>query len=325
MKFMNARWTLALLAASSLFGQAAAPVAFEVASIKPAEQLTPQKIMGGKANIGMKMDGARVDIGYLGLGDLIMMAYRIKKHQLQGPDWMSAQRFDISAKIPAGATKEQVPEMLQALLAERFGLKFHRDSKETAMYALVVGKGGAKLKEADPDPDPAKAAEAEAAAPQKGVQTFSAGGANVRVAQTGSGAVVTTSGAGGVGAAKVEMGSDGMMHMELARVPMPAFAEMLTRFVDKPVMDQTELKGNYKLTLDLTMADMMTVARASGAGMGMMMGGPGMGAPAAGEASDPSGGSVFQSVQKMGLKLEPKKAPVEILIVDHLEKMPTEN
>jgi len=76
------------------------------------------------------------------------------------------------------------------------------------------------------------------------------------------------------------------------------------------------------------MSDMMGAARAAGAGMGIAMGGPisaGGAAGGAGEASDPSGGSIFQSVQKMGLKLEPKKAPVEILVVDHLDKLPTEN
>ncbi len=328
---MKLRIALALVAAGSCFGQ----VAFEVASIKPSEAMTPQKMMAGKMNIGMKVDGARVDIGYLGLTELITMAYRLKRYQLQGPDWMSAQRFDIQAKLPAGATKDQVPEMLQALLVERFGLKFHRDTKEQAMYALVVGKGGSKLKEADPDPDPATAV-AEGA-PVKGTQTFTMGAAGgqttVRMAQGGGGAVVTTGGSGGMGGARMEMGSDGMMHMELKKITMTAFSEMITRFVDKPVMDQTELKGNYKVTLDLAMSDMMGAARAAGAGMGVMMGGAlgggaGVGAGAgggAGEASDPSGGSIFQSVQKMGLKLEPKKAAVEILVVDHLDKKPTEN
>lgn len=321
---MKLRIALALVAAGSCFGQ----VAFEVASIKPSEAMTPQKMMAGRMNIGMKVDGARVDIGYSGLTELITMAYRLKRHQLQGPDWMSAQRFDIQAKLPAGATKDQVPEMLQALLVERFGLKFHRDTKEQAMYALVVGKGGSKLKDADPDPDPATAVEA---APTKGTQTFTMGAAGgqttVRMAQGGGGAVVT-GGPGGMGAARVEMGSDGMMHMELKKITMTAFSEMITRFVDKPVMDQTELKGNYKVTLDLAMSDMMGAARAAGAGMGIAMGGPisaGGAGGGAGEASDPSGGSIFQSVQKMGLKLEPKKAAVEILVVDHLDKKPTEN
>ena len=290
---MKLRIALALVAAGSCFGQ----VAFEVASIKPSEAMTPQKMMAGKMNIGMKVDGARVDIGYLGLTELITMAYRLKRHQLQGPDWMSAQRFDIQAKLPA-------------------------------MYALVVGKGGSKLKDADPDPDPATAVEA---APTKGTQTFTMGAAGgqttVRMAQGGGGAVVTTGGSGGMGGARMEMGSDGMMHMELKKITMTAFSEMITRFVDKPVMDQTELKGNYKVTLDLAMSDMMGAARAAGAGMGVMMGGAlgGGAGGGAGEASDPSGGSIFQSVQKMGLKLEPKKAPVEILVVDHLDKLPTEN
>src|SRR4051812_16986219 len=106
---------LALTAGS---GVAQQPLAFEVASIKVAEPITPQRIQAGKFKVGMTVDGARVDIGFFGLRELIMTAYGVKQHQVTGPDWMSAQRFDISAKIPDGVGKDKVPEMLQALLAE---------------------------------------------------------------------------------------------------------------------------------------------------------------------------------------------------------------
>ena len=104
---MKLRIALALVAAGSCFGQ----VAFEVASIKPSEAMTPQKMMAGKMNIGMKVDGARVDIGYLGLTELITMAYRLKRHQLQGPDWMSAQRFDIQAKLQIQSFQKEVKKI----------------------------------------------------------------------------------------------------------------------------------------------------------------------------------------------------------------------
>ena len=139
------------IAAGVAFGQTSAPApAFEVASIKPAGPLNPMAIKSGQMRIGMKIDKARVDIGSLSLADLIHIAYRVKGYQVSGPDWMSAERFNVQATIPEGGSPDQVPEMLQALLAERFKLTVHRESKEHAMYALVVGKNGSKLKESPP-------------------------------------------------------------------------------------------------------------------------------------------------------------------------------
>ncbi len=78
----------------------------------------------------MVLDGAHVDIRLMSLRDLIILAYRIKPYQLPGtPDWMKTEVFDIVATIPQGVTSAAVPEMLQALLAERFGLRIHRESR----------------------------------------------------------------------------------------------------------------------------------------------------------------------------------------------------
>src|SRR5204863_5417152 len=109
--------SLILLIPLLAFGQApAASLSFEVESVKPAEAITPAMITSGKLHVGMSVDGARVDIGFMSLADLIPLAFNMKPYQISGPDWMNAQRFDILAKLPEGATKEQVPEMLQALL-----------------------------------------------------------------------------------------------------------------------------------------------------------------------------------------------------------------
>jgi uncharacterized protein (TIGR03435 family) len=115
---------------------------------------------------------------------------------------------------------------------------------------------------------------------------------------------------------------DGKMHMEAARMDMPTLCEFASRFVDRPVVDMTELKGHYQVALDLSMDDLKNVAKA--AGMAMPAGGGDAGKGAA-EASDPSGSSIFQSVQQMGLKLDARKAPLDIIVIDHLEKAPTEN
>lgn len=300
---------------------APAPRSFDVASIKPAPPLTPELVASGKLHAGLSIDGARVDIGFLSLSDLIRAAYKLKSYQVTGPDWLSGQRFDILAKMPEGATKDDVPQMLQALLVERFKLTVHRETKEHSVYALMVGKNGLKMKEAAADADtPPPAEEAK-----KGGIVVGAGSNQVRVNPSSDGKGATISG-GGAGQAKMSMGPNGTMHMEFKKMPMEGLIEMLSRFVDRPVVDMTELKGNYEVALDLTMEDLKNVARASGmAGMMMGMGGPGeAGRAPADAASDPTG-SIFTSIQQLGLKLESKKAPIDILVIDRVEKMPTEN
>src|SRR5215469_15021168 len=136
------------LGAGAAFAQTPARPAFEVASIKPAPPITQlaEQFRSGKAHIGMSIDGARVEFGFVSLADLIVQAYKIQPFQLNGPDWMKQERFDVLAKLSDGASKDHVPEMLQALLAERFKLSIHRDTKEQPVYALVVGKNGLKMK-----------------------------------------------------------------------------------------------------------------------------------------------------------------------------------
>ena len=302
-----------LLAASAVFAQTPAPApAFEVASIKPATLPTGAQVAAGKLHIGMAIDGARVDIGNLPLVELIRIAYRVKPYQISGPDWMGAVRFDVLAKIPEGASREQVPEMLQAPLAERFRMTVHRENKEHAMYALVVGKNGLKLKESAADAD----------------SSVAAGNALVRVSPNAEGKGVVVTG-GQTGPARMSMGPGGTMHLELAQATAAMLADMLGRFVDRPVVDMTELKGTYQVALDLSMEDLRNAARAAGVAVpGLAAGGePGRlpGAEAAPTASDPSGGSIFNAVQQLGLKLEPRKAPIEVIVIDHLEKTPTEN
>jgi uncharacterized protein (TIGR03435 family) len=309
-----------LLSAAAVRAQTpATPVlAFEVASIKPAGPLDPVAIQQGKLRIGMKVDGAICDIGSFSLRDLIRTAYEVKDYQISGADFlgtpMGAQRFNIQATMPAGATEKQVPQMLQALLAERFKLVIHRETKDHSVYALVVAKGGPKLKEAEPDP-PAPETPEE---PKKGETVVGQGSNQVRISgsmENGKGMTVR---GGPQGQMKMSM-VDGKMHMEAAKMNMSMLVEFASRFVDRPVVDMTELKSSYQVALDLSMDDLKNIARAAG------MSAPGLEPGKAGEASDPSGSSIFQSLQQMGLKLDVRKAPLEAIVIDHLEKLPTEN
>jgi uncharacterized protein (TIGR03435 family) len=299
-----------LFVAGAAFAQTSPGPAFEVASIKLSGPPDPAKMMSGR--VGMKVDGARVDIGFLSLVNLICTAYNVKAYQVSGPDWMSGQRFDIMAKLPAGASQDQAPEMLQALLAERFKLTIHRASKEIQVYALVVGKNGPKLKESPPDQPAAPAA--DGAPPSTDTSLRVSGDP-----QKG----MTISNGLGAGTVKMTM-ANGAMHMESLKMSMPQFAEALSRFLDHPVVDMTAIKGNYQMALDLSMEDLMNAARS--AGVQVPAGAGGMAGRGSAEgASDPSGSSLFNNVQQLGLRLEARKAPVDQIVIDHIEKLPTEN
>ena len=128
---------VAALITIPVFGQSAE---FEVASVKPSGDPG-----SGRVQAGIRIDGAQVTATFFSLRDYIGMAYGMKMYQISGPEWIASERFDIAAKLPAGATRQQIPEMVKALLEERFKLKVHKDKKEFPVYALVVAKSGSHL------------------------------------------------------------------------------------------------------------------------------------------------------------------------------------
>jgi uncharacterized protein (TIGR03435 family) len=318
------------------FGQTApGQPAFEVASVKPAAPIDMMKmaaaVRGGEMpKIGPHVDGARAEYTYMALRELIATAYKVKPYQITGPDWLASQRFDIVAKLPAGASKDDVPLMLQALLAERFKLVAHLETKEHPVLALVVGKGGPKLKEsadvpkAIDDTEPLKPGEMKMDTPDGPVRM---------TVDTKTGGAVMNMGTKGAVSYHMDMSTQAL-HMEASMVTMEGLAEMLTQFSQvtggaaQTVKDMTGLKGYYQIALDLSLADLLNMARAAGMDIPVGAGGGMPGAPGgtgAVAASDPSGGSFFGAVQALGLKLEQRKALVEQLVVEHAEKTPTEN
>jgi len=298
-------WIGLAVAAGSARAQAqpAAPVTFEVVAIRTAPPFTEMVplLQSGKAKVGMTVEGSRVNIGFVSLADLAGMAYNVRPDQLQGPDWMSQQRFDIQARIPDGVSKDKVPEMLQALLADRFKATLHKEKKDQPVYALTVGKNGAKLTEAvaKPDADPANGLYK--------VVPNGPNGAEVRFGTTRS-----TAGPEGI-------------HLEIGRITMPALAQSLSAYVDKPVVDMTGLTGEYQVPLDLSLEDTMRGTQRLLAQAGVQLPLQQLPGASPGEASTPAGGSVLTAVEKLGLKLVARKAPVEVIVIDHLERSPTGN
>jgi uncharacterized protein (TIGR03435 family) len=308
-----------------------AKLEFDVASVRPSAPLDMAKLQaqmaaGKMPRMGVHVDGLLAEYNYLSLKDLIAAAYKVKDYQITGPDWMGTQRFDISARMPEGSTKDDAPKMLQALLADRFKVVIHRETKEHPVLALVVGKDGPKLKES-PTTNPPLDPDAPLA---KGEMQADGPDGPVRMTTHSDGSMTMNMGKAGITTIKMDGQS---MHLESTTTTMDAFADMLTQVLQmgggsgKPVVNMTELKGNYQIALDISMAEIMAIARSQAQSMGLNVPQAAAGggtAPA--EASDPGGGSsVFKSVEGLGLKLETRKAPVEQVIVDSVEKTPTEN
>ena len=280
----------ALFSAAAFAQTAPVRAEFEVASVKPSGPP-----VAGRVNAGVKVDGAQVHASFLALTDYIQSAYKLKNYQVSGPSWLGSERFEIDAKLPSGATREQVPEMLQSLLAERFELKTHRETKDFPVYALVIAKGGLKMEAIPIDEEELKKGNLDVAA------------------------------SGGPGGTTVNMGhgstfSIGNNTIGGVKLTMTGMADLLSRFTERPVVDMTELKGGFTFTLTFTpeefRAMMIRAAIASGYAL----------PPEALRMLDGvSDDSLFASLQTLGLKLENRKAPLEVLVVDHILKSPTGN
>ena len=331
--FLRLFVVIVFLAASVAFGQTApGKLAFEVASVRPSAPLDMTKLAaevraGRMPRLGAHVDASRAEYIYVPLRDLIAYAYNVKNYQVTGPAWLATERFDIEAKIPEGALKDDAPAMMQALLAERFGLAVHRDTQEHKVWALVVGKGGPKLKEAPAAPTPI-----DPNAPLKPGETKIEGPEGpIVMARKPDGSTTMNMGKRGVITQRFDAQSR-TLQIESSTVSMAGFADMLTNIMQmggdkRQVVDMTGLKGNYQVAVEFPLADLMAMARAQGFGPPPSAAGGGAAANAlpAETASDPGGGSAFSSVEKLGLKLEERKAPVEQIVVDHVEKAPTPN
>jgi uncharacterized protein (TIGR03435 family) len=225
------------------------PLEFEVASVRPIPAPT------AAYNTSLQITPQGFNANYAALRQIAGVAYNIQRVRVEGgPGWMDSDLYAIAAKAENPDTSdngERIREMLRTLLAERFKFAAHRETKQLAVYSLVVGKGGSKMEEMknDPPADP----------------SFAPGAA-----------------------------------MTFRSMPLAGLVNYLANVLGSPVHDDTGLKGRYNFTLEFVR--------------------PGRTAAAGESAPD-----LFEAVQEqLGLKLEGKKGPVEVLVVDHAEKA-TEN
>ena len=221
---------------------------FDVASIKPAELPSASSTLvrfGPKGGPGTD-DPGLYTCSLCNIPTLLIEAYNLKRYQLVVPDWMTTTRFEISAKVPAGTTREQFRVMMQNLLAERFKLASHRDKKEMDVYALVIMKGGHKLKdaapptEAAPPPDP----QAKPALDKDGFVISS------RPMPKGS----------------MMISAEGKARIRGINETTQDLAERLSATLPKPVVDATGLTGRYDYSLTFASGNVMIPARSAPSG-----------------------------------------------------------
>jgi uncharacterized protein (TIGR03435 family) len=236
---------------------------FEVASVKPSTATNGRVVI--------KNDPGRISYSNIMLKRVLLDAYDVKNYQISGPDWLDTLRFDITAKVPDGASKEDAKAMFRDLLTARFRMTVHRELKELPIYALLVAKNGPKIKEV-------KAKSAESPSKEQLATMMRDEGKDgfpVLSLQPG-GLVIETRGGRGRITAK--------------EVPLAKLADLLSGELGRPVIDSTALLGNYSFVAYFT--------------------------PERSETG--SNSFIFAALQEqLGLRLEARKGPVELLVIDH--------
>lgn len=290
---------------------------FEVASVKRNTSNEPFIRMGGGP-------GGNLTATNVPLRMLIRNAYQLQEFQIVGgPDWMTTDRFDITAKaggdvqiglfgpaVGAGTGPTPAQVMLRNLLADRFKLTVHNETRELPVYALVLARADGK-----PGPQLRPSAIDCAA-------TFAGRGRGGRGGPGGPGPGGPGPGgpppppAPGQTAERPQCGMRiGPGNFAAGGITVAQFATSLSNFVQRVVLDRTGLTGNFDLDLTYT-PDQMP--------QGLGPGGPPPGAPPL-PPIDPNGPSIFTAVQEqLGLKLESQRGPVEVLVIDSVQP-PTED
>jgi uncharacterized protein (TIGR03435 family) len=230
-----------------VYGQTAPAQQFEVSTVKPSNAFSD-------SSSGISTGHGLLDARNVTLMRCIMGAYAIGPHQVVGgPDWVYSDRFDIVAKADQPIDDDEVfMAMLQGLLADRFKLTLHRETRIMRAFVLQVDKKGPKMEKA----------------------------------------------AGGDSDTNTSSSNTGRVKIDIKNTDMDSFAQILARKMDLPVVNNTELKGLFNFTLHWTLDTA---------------------APSKHEAEDDV--SLFTALQEqLGLRLRSAKAPVSVLVIDHVEK-----
>lgn len=273
------RWLAFFVVGSLAFGQS-----FEAASVKPADPKSTQDARGGPGT----SDPGELRLTNLPLTSVLIRAFGLaSSDQIAGPPSLRTSKYDILAKIPAGTTKDQYGAMLMNLLAERFHMVLHRETRDYPGYELVVAKNGPRMKQSST--------------------------ADAALAKQNHGPVAVTQSA------------DGQWHMDGPGIAMrPIFgmkvasyhliaraqtvgemARFLGGLMQSHLVDKTGLSGRYDFTLDYMLDANVATAP---------------------ETLDNTPPYILDSVQsQLGLRLLPVKVPLDTVVVDSFDTVPTDN
>lgn len=272
-----------LAAAYGLFAQPQEHPAFQVASIKPNTQTGPN-FRGVRPE-----PGGRLTVHNAPLLMLIQNAYQLQAYQvIGGPEWVNTDGYDIEAKPDHDTDRPEMLRMLQTLLADRFKLAIHRETRELPVYGLAAAKGGLRM---PPPKDPNCGAIESSGAPQP------------------------PAGEAPCGRVMIDM-SMGGIRMLGRTVEMSRLVEILAAALGRPVLDRTGFSGKLDVSLKFTRDEMTEGLPGSGGSRDpsdtIAPGNPGM----------PNIAAALE--EQLGLKLEKTKGPVEVVVIDHVER-PTAN
>jgi uncharacterized protein (TIGR03435 family) len=257
--------------------------AFDVASVKPNRS--------GDNRVLVRMQpGGLYTATNITLRGLMTAAYQLRPQQLSGlPNWGDSDHFDVEAKAAGGnPERDQINLMVQSLLADRFKLALHHETRQLPIYALVLSKPGKTGAQLTPHSDDAKCIDPKAGPPPPA---------------PGAGAPLSVA-CGGFAVMNISPTA----RMAGNKVTMEMLAASLSRTLDRIVVDRTGLTGVFDVTLEF--APQQALA----------------GGPPASDASTPDPPpSIFTAIQdQLGLKLESAAGPVDVLVIDHVEE-PSEN
>jgi len=290
---------LLLAAGSTSVGHAAAqtrPTAtvenlprFEVASIRPS----PSTPVGA---VGLRITQTEARFTWIPLNLYIGWAFDIPVERIDGPTWLVSTRFDIVAKMPENQSQhaqERVPAMLRALLEDRFHLRVHRARREFSVFGLEVAPKGVPLTRAPDEPPP------------PGPLTMLSG--------PSGGGKLTTFGDG----ATFLVGDS---RFEARRMSMRTLAGALTPLAGRPVIDMTNLEGRYDVTFSLEREDFLALMRRSVAAAGFAVA-----QEDTQRVESATTVALPEALEKVGLLLRSRRAPLDVLVIDAIDRRPTDN
>lgn len=324
---MIAAFAIAIIPLFSQASQIKKP-SFEVISIKPSAPL-----QGGAVRIGGGTTGDRYTMTGVTLRMLLQNAYSRASTggpiaQLQiigGPNWIDSDRYDIQARADCSGgvlSREQVQVMIQSMLEDRFQLKAHMETRELPTYNLVVAKDGPKIKASADQTPPSlgPGGQTQPCSPPPSTPSAPAGPPPPPAGPGQRGDAFSPNTAMPRGAIAMRMSPTGLT-LRASAAPVATLVNMLQQQVGREVIDKTGLTGLFDFTLEFS-REGLPGPGIQGFGPAPVPAGPGpAGTPPT--SADPVP-SLFTAIQDLGLRLESAKGPVDVLVMESVQK-PTEN